>query len=83
MAPQGDTSSAVPFPLNSRGQTETDETLRVKGHPRVFALGDAAGVASSKGETLAPTAQVAFQAADYVGWNIWAAINGRPLRPFK
>ncbi|GAQ79157.1 NADH-dehydrogenase [Klebsormidium nitens] len=82
VAPEGD-ASHQPFPLNSRGQTETDETLRVKGHPRVFALGDAAGVASKQGVTLAPTAQVAFQAADYVGWNIWAAINGRPLLPFR
>jgi hypothetical protein len=28
-------------------------------------------------------AQVAFQAADYVGWNVWASINKRPLLPFK
>ena len=27
--------------------------------------------------------QVAFQQADYVAWNVWAAINGRPLLPFK
>ena len=27
--------------------------------------------------------QVALQQADYVAWNIWAKINGRPLLPFK
>ena len=27
--------------------------------------------------------QVAFQQADYAGWNIWAAINDRPLLPFR
>jgi hypothetical protein len=27
--------------------------------------------------------QVALQQADYVAWNIWAAINNRPLLPFK
>lgn len=27
--------------------------------------------------------QVAFQQADYAAWNIWAAINNRPLLPFK
>lgn len=27
--------------------------------------------------------QVAFQQADYVAWNVWAAINSRPLLPFK
>ncbi|KIZ01897.1 NADH dehydrogenase [Monoraphidium neglectum] len=29
------------------------------------------------------TAQVAFQQADYAAWNVWAAINGRPLLPFR
>ncbi|GLC41561.1 hypothetical protein PLESTB_000701900 [Pleodorina starrii] len=32
---------------------------------------------------LPATAQVAFQQADYAAWNIWAAINGRPLLPFR
>jgi NADH dehydrogenase FAD-containing subunit len=27
--------------------------------------------------------QVAFQQADFTGWNLWAAINGRPLLPFR
>lgn len=27
--------------------------------------------------------QVAFQQSDYVAWNLWAAINRRPLLPFK
>ena len=26
---------------------------------------------------------MAFQQADYVAWNLWAAINGRPLLPFR
>lgn len=29
------------------------------------------------------TVQVAFQQADYVAWNLWSAINSRPLLPFK
>ena len=29
------------------------------------------------------TAQVAFQQADYVAWNVWAAVAERPLLPFK
>ena len=28
-------------------------------------------------------AQVAFQQADYVAWNLWAAINRRPLLRFQ
>lgn len=77
--------SDVPFviPLNARGQAETDETLRVKGHPRIFALGDSSALRDSNGRVLPATAQVAFQQADFTGWNLWAAINGRPLLPFR
>ncbi|XP_074320980.1 alternative NAD(P)H-ubiquinone oxidoreductase C1, chloroplastic/mitochondrial [Silene latifolia] len=71
------------LPLNGRGQAETDETLRVKGHPRIFALGDSSALRDSSGKLLPSTAQVAFQEADFAGWNIWAAINDRPLLPFR
>lgn len=46
------------LPLNSRGQAETDETLRVKGHPRIFALGDSSSLRDSTGKLLPATAQV-------------------------
>ncbi|XP_038882711.1 alternative NAD(P)H-ubiquinone oxidoreductase C1, chloroplastic/mitochondrial isoform X2 [Benincasa hispida] len=71
------------LPLNARGQAETDETLRVKGHPRIFALGDSSALRDSNGHLLPTTAQVAFQQADFAGWNLWAAINNRPLLPFR
>ncbi|XP_051139739.1 alternative NAD(P)H-ubiquinone oxidoreductase C1, chloroplastic/mitochondrial [Andrographis paniculata] len=71
------------LPLNGRGQVETDETLRVKGHPRVFAVGDSAAVRDKSGKLLPDSAQVAFQQADFAGWNLWAAINNRPLLPFR
>ncbi|KAL4561359.1 hypothetical protein LXL04_033524 [Taraxacum kok-saghyz] len=77
--------NGYPFelPVNGRGQTETDETLQVKGHPRIFAVGDSSALRDSKGKLLPATAQVAFQQADFAGWNIWAAINNRPLLPFR
>jgi NADH:ubiquinone reductase (non-electrogenic) len=65
------------------GALPTDDTLRVRGHERIFALGDGAAVAASGGGQLALTAQVAFQAADYAAWNLWAASQGRPLLPFR
>ncbi|KAK9265598.1 hypothetical protein L1049_021557 [Liquidambar formosana] len=71
------------LPLNARGQAETDETLRVKGHPRIFAVGDSSALRDSDGKLLPATAQVAFQQADFAGWNLWAAINDRPLLPFR
>jgi demethylphylloquinone reductase len=71
-----------PFPADARGQLETDATLRVLRHSRVFALGDVAG-AGAGGAAHPATAQVAFQQADYAAWNLWSAINGRPLLPFR
>lgn len=46
------------LPLNVRGQAETDETLRVKGHPRIFALGDSSSLRDPNGKLLPTTAQV-------------------------
>lgn len=71
----------LPFPADKRGSTQTDATLRVQGHSNVFALGDVA--TPSMAEPLPNTAQVAFQQADYVAWNVWSSINHRPLLPFK
>lgn len=51
-----DQSRAIP--LNARGQAETDETLSVKGHPRIFAIGDSAALRDSSGRLLPATAQV-------------------------
>lgn len=83
-ASKGEMKLKMPFELNTRGAAETDSTLRVRKHSRVFALGDVAGIdASPEDGSLPATAQVAFQQADYVAWNVWAAINGRPLLPFK
>ena len=42
----------------------------------MFALGDVS-------ELFPATAQVAFQQADYAAWNVWSAINGKPLLPFR
>ncbi|XP_058200982.1 alternative NAD(P)H-ubiquinone oxidoreductase C1, chloroplastic/mitochondrial [Rhododendron vialii] len=71
------------LPLIEQGQAETDETLRVKGHPRIFAIGDSSALRDSSGRRLPATAQVAFQQADFAGWNLWAAINNRHLLPFR
>lgn len=83
MGGDGEGSSSESFLTNGRGQAETEPSLRVREHPRVFALGDSAACVDASGHPLASTAQVAFQQADYVGNNLWAAINGRPLLPFK
>mmetsp|Transcript_12216 Transcript_12216/g.26290 ORF Transcript_12216/g.26290 Transcript_12216/m.26290 type:complete len:577 (-) Transcript_12216:557-2287(-) len=79
-----------PFPTTQAGSILTDSTLRVQKHMRVFSLGDVSGPVPSSSEApygsggpLPATAQVAFQQADYAAWNLWAAMNGRPLLPFR
>lgn len=83
---------ALPFPADASGATQTDPTLRVLRNRKVFALGDIAvaeGQQTGKYATqklmekYPATAQVAFQQADYVAWNIWASINNRPLLRFS
>ena len=52
-------NAQMPFELNTRGAAETDSTLRVRKHSRVFALGDVAGIdASPEDGSLPATAQV-------------------------
>lgn len=73
----------VPFPKTDKGAMMTDQTLRVVGNECVFALGDVAVRNDEASSNLPATAQVAFQQADYVAWNIWALINNRPLLRFQ
>ncbi|CAG9461901.1 unnamed protein product [Pedinophyceae sp. YPF-701] len=82
----GVAAPGVPFPRTEWGAMETDESLRVVNQRRVFALGDVSAKVpggSGRSEQFPQTAQVAYQQADYVAWNIWASITGRPLLPFK
>ena len=83
-----------PFEQDQRtGKIITDSTLKVAGYDRVFALGDNSiqrehektkgKSTSEESEEKPATAQVAFQAADYCAWNVWSAINKRPLLPFR
>lgn len=74
----------APSPLDAlgleAGRLVVDDTLRARGHECVFALGDCAAV---EGPPLPATAQVAFQAADYAAFNVWATHARRPRLPFR
>ena len=65
-------------PRGARGLLDTEATLRVRSHARVFALGD-----SSAGAGDAATAQVALQQADYAAWNVLSAAQGKALLPVR
>ncbi|MFM7447732.1 MAG: NAD(P)/FAD-dependent oxidoreductase [Leptolyngbyaceae cyanobacterium] len=75
--------AALPLKKNARGQLAVASTLQVVDHPDIFALGDLADIKDAGGQQVPITAQAAFQAADYAGWNIWASLTGRPQLPFR
>ncbi len=74
---------ALPLKHNERGQLVVSPTLQVVDRPDIFALGDLADCRDAEGQLVPANAQVAFQQADYAGWNIWASLSDRPLLPFR
>jgi NADH dehydrogenase len=54
----------------------------VRGHPEVFAIGDLAAVPID-GKPLPMVSPVAIQEGDQAARNVIAALEGRPLSPFR
>jgi len=73
----------LPFPQNERGQLQVAPTLQAAEGSAVFAVGDAIECRDAEGAQVPPTAQAAYQQADYCAWNVWASLTGRPLLPFR
>jgi demethylphylloquinone reductase len=73
----------LPLAHNGRGQLTINTYLQVQDHPEIFALGDIVDCTDADGNAVPPTAQAAFQQADYVGWNIWASLSNKPLLAFR
>src|SRR6266516_4867671 len=73
------------LPTDERGRIVVDGTLTVKGHPEVFALGDAAAVPiAGRGDATAPpTAQHALREAWACGDNVAASLGHGTPRPFR
>lgn len=68
--------------LSKRGFLKTNDTQKVLGASRIFALGDCAE--SQDEESRAPaTAQAAVQAAAIVAANVVATLRGTPLRQYR
>lgn len=68
---------------NSRSQLVATSTLQAVDYPAIFVLGDLADCRDSEGRQVPNTAQAALQQADYVAWNLWATLTGRPLLSFR
>jgi NADH dehydrogenase len=85
------TAGAAPSPLlkelaverDKRGTVLVENTLAVRGHTGLWALGDCAIVPNAKtGKPCPPTAQFAIREARTLARNLRASIHGEPLRPF-
>jgi len=85
------TAGAAPSPLlkelaverDERGAVLVENTLAVRGHRGLWALGDCAIVPDAKtGKPCPPTAQFAIREARTLARNVRASINGESLKPF-
>ncbi|MEP6586506.1 MAG: NAD(P)/FAD-dependent oxidoreductase [Candidatus Udaeobacter sp.] len=85
------TAGAAPSPLlkelaierDKRGAVLVENTLAVRGHNGLWALGDCAVVPDAKtGKPCPPTAQFALRQARTLARNLRASIGSQRLRPF-
>jgi NADH:quinone reductase (non-electrogenic) len=73
------------LPLAQSGRIDVDETMRVRGHANVWAVGDAAAVPdpARKGQPSPPTAQHAIRQGRRVARNVAAELGaGGSVQPF-
>lgn len=72
------------LPCDKRGALEVSQTLAVRDHPGIWALGDCAAVSDARTkQPCPPTAQFAIREASTVAANICATLDGTALRDFR
>ncbi|WAA13001.1 NAD(P)/FAD-dependent oxidoreductase [Fervidibacillus halotolerans] len=67
----------------NRGRATVNEYLQSTSHPDVFVVGDSAVVFGPDDRPYPPTAQLAWQMGDCVGYNIFAYLEGKTMETFK
>jgi len=76
------TLAKLPLEKDARGKIRVDATMRCKQRPELWAAGDCASIPDPDGRPYPELAQHAMREATVVAENIYAAVNGSPLRPF-
>ena len=76
------TLARLPLEKDARGKIRVDATMRCKQRPELWAVGDCASIPDPDGRPYPELAQHAMREATVVAENIYAAVNGSPLRPF-
>jgi NADH dehydrogenase len=75
--------ATLPVARDRRGAVIVDATLAVPELPGVWAGGDCAAVTDARtGKPCPPTAQHALREGRQLGRNVFAALRGKPPRPF-
>ncbi|WP_028559145.1 NAD(P)/FAD-dependent oxidoreductase [Paenibacillus pinihumi] len=66
----------------NRGRATVNEFLQSTSHPEVYLAGDSAVVFGPEGRPYPPSAQVAWQMGEAVGYNLFAVSKGLPQKAF-
>ncbi len=74
--------AGLPVEKDRGGRVVVEPTMRCRGRPEVWALGDCAAVPGPDGRPCPGLAQHALRQARLLARNIAGALDGRPPRPF-
>ena len=66
----------------NRGRATVDAYLQSTSHKDVFVAGDSAVVFAPDGRPYPPTAQIAWQMGELIGYNLYATLEGKALEEF-
>lgn len=67
----------------NRGRATVTEHLQSASHPNVFVAGDSAVVIGEEGRPYPPSAQLAWQMGEAVGYNVFAYLRQAPMKAFR
>jgi NADH dehydrogenase len=67
----------------NRGRATVTEFLQSASHKDIFLAGDCAVVMDHEGRPYPPTAQLAWQMGETVGYNLFACVKGAPMQKFR
>ena len=67
----------------NRGRATVNEYLQSTSHPDVFVAGDSAVVFAADGRPYPPTAQIAWQMGELIGYNLYAYLENKSFETFS
>ncbi|CAM4492068.1 NAD(P)/FAD-dependent oxidoreductase [Paenibacillus tarimensis] len=67
----------------ARGRAMVNDYLQSTSHPNIFLAGDSAVVMGPEGRPYPPSAQLAWQMGEAVGYNLFASIRQAPMQTFQ